>query len=282
MRELPYGDYQFELQAANEGQAWTPSQYLSFVIMPPIWARLWFQLCLIAIGIGLIFSIVRWQLLRLKRKNELHRRIIELQQRALTRQMNPHFVYNAMGSLQNSILKGDVEKANDYIIRFSRLLRLGLDASRSELISVRADMELLQSYLTIEQTRLRDGFTFEVKSENIELPEQLLISPFLLQPFVENSVKHGVSPRADGGHIAVAYRLEKDHLMCSIEDDGVGFAATEQSDRKSYGSSIAFERAALLNQLHGRELVKTVEHKVDEMGQPCGTKVIIALPIIKK
>ena len=280
LSDLNPGHYYFELQASNNSKTWTKSKKINFSIAPPYWETWWFRLLAASSILLLLYLATRWQIRRLKKRNALSRRMIELQQIALTQQMNPHFVYNAMGSLQNSILKGEVEKANNYIVDFSRLLRKGLDASRAELITLEEEINLIRNYLKVEQVRLRDQLEYEIINENIETPELLYVSPFLEQPFIENSIKHGIAPN-DSGKITVKYRLNEDVITCTIEDDGIGFDE-DKIKSTSYGSSIAFERIELLNNLHGKKMKKEIINKNQEGNSKSGIVVTFTIPVIRQ
>ena len=170
---------------------------------------------------------------------------MQLRQEELSQQMTPHFIFNALGSVQNSILKGGSKKTNSYLVKFSRLLRSGLNASRSQLISLEEDQELMQNYFSAEKTRLGDRFTFEVEVELESDPYSLQITPFLLQPFIENAIKHGMADDMESGYVQVKYKEIGNAILCSIEDDGVGRLAKlaqSNSNHESHGRVTPLDR----------------------------------------
>ena len=225
--------------------------------------------------------------MRLKAVHKKHaekQKMLQLQQEALTQQMNPHFIFNALGSVQNSILKGNTVQANSYLVKFSRLLRSGLNASRSHLIVIEDDAELMKNYLNVEQTRLGENFTFEVDVHLIGESYSLQISPFLLQTFIENGIKHGIGENHEAGRIKVAYIEKDDCVECSIEDNGIGRKASSNTptDHRSHGSQIAFERIELFNKSRGLTGICRTEDLYDENGQPSGTRVVFTVPKINQ
>ncbi len=277
--DLPPGEYSFQLEASTDGKYWMVAQPINFQVHPPFWGTAWFRLLIVALLIVLIFLIVRWRLDRLKAKEKVKNRIIELQQVALTQQLNPHFVFNAMGSLQNSILKGDAEKANEYIVDFSRFLRSGLEASRMELIPLTEEMTLMENYLLLEQKRMVGKFTFEIQADNVASPELIFIPPFIAQPFLENAIKHGVGIKEGEGHIMMKFEQLGDTIQCIIEDDGVGLKS-DMTEHKSHGISIAHERIQLLHKLQGNKPNKLPLLQLSpRVGG--GTIVRFSLPIIR-
>jgi ligand-binding sensor domain-containing protein len=285
MRSLVPQNYQFEVQATADGINWTPSQKITFTIQSPFWATWWFITILILVGLALVVFIVILIVKFQKKKHQRKQRMTRLQQEALTRQMNPHFVFNAMGSLQNSILKGDTLQANKYLIKFSRLLRSGLDASRNELISLEEDLQLMEHYLSVEQTRLEDKLTFEVIHKNIDSPGKYLISPFLLQPYVENAVKHGIAALEGKGHVIVSYEHTEKGIECSIIDNGVGRKAaaklsSARPDHQSHGNDIARDRIALVCKLYNHPNTLRIDDIYDTQGKVRGISVKFTVPII--
>ncbi len=278
--DLPPGDYSFQLEASTDQKNWVSCQSILFKVHPPFWSSWWFQLTVFLLFSVVAFLIVRWRIRRMKAKERIKNRIIELQQVALTQQLNPHFVFNAMGSLQNSILKGDVEKANGYIVDFSRFLRSGLEASRMELIPLKEEMKLMENYLLLEQKRMVGQFTFTIEADTVESPNSIFVPPFIAQPFLENCIKHGISLKKEEGYILLRFEQSGDSIECTVKDDGVGLKS-EKTDHKSHGISIAHERIQLLHQLQGNKPTKLplVQLKPGANG---GTVVLFTLPIIRK
>ena len=151
LNSLYAGDYKCEIQASINGQDWTKSKSFEFTVLPPFWKTWWFLLAELIIGAAFLWWLALLRLRAVNRRHADKQKMMELQQEALTQQMNPHFIFNALGSVQNSILKGDSIQANKYLVKFSRLLRTGLNASRSQLIPIEEDLELMENYLSVEK-----------------------------------------------------------------------------------------------------------------------------------
>jgi hypothetical protein len=162
LNTLENGSYFIEFQASINGRDWTESESLNIKTFPPFWKTWWFILLEILLGIALVSFAVRQRLKFVNKQHALQQKLTDLQQEALAQQMNPHFIFNALGSVQNSVLKGDSIKANKYLVKFSKLLRAGLKASRSQLIPLEDDKELMESYLSVEKTRLGESFRFDL------------------------------------------------------------------------------------------------------------------------
>jgi ligand-binding sensor domain-containing protein len=279
------GDYHLEIQASIDGVNWTKSEYVDFEVLPPFWNTWWFIFIEVLLGAGLVFLAVRQRLKVVDKKHALEQKMIELQQEALTQQMNPHFIFNALGSVQNSILKGDSIQANKYLVKFSRLLRTGLNASRSRLIALEDDKELMENYLAVEKTRLGEGFSFSVEIRSNSEAYSLYISPFLLQPFLENSIKHGIGEDHVAGNVTVVYEQHLHFITCTIVDNGKGRLASNkihQAGHTSHGTAIAFERIELFNRSNGSASKHEIVDLYDKEGLPIGTKVIFNVPTIRK
>jgi ligand-binding sensor domain-containing protein len=285
LNTLESGSYSVEIQASINGRDWTGSELINIKILPPFWKTWWFILLDILLVTALVFFAVRLRLKFVDKQHALQQKLTDLQQEALAQQMNPHFIFNALGSVQNSILKGDSIKANKYLVKFSKLLRAGLDASRSQLIPLEDDKELMESYLSVEKTRLGESFTFDLDVQLISKEYSLFISPFLLQPIIENAIKHGIGEDHSAGNVTVSYIEEKDRIRCVILDNGKGrkaALANRLPGHVSHGSEIAFERIKLFNDSKGAKGEYYVEDLYDNENAPTGTKVVFTVPIIRQ
>ena len=205
------------------------------------------------------------KLLKARQQKELTR----LKLKSIQSQLNPHFMFNALSSIQNLMNKNDIEGANRYLGKFSGLTRKVLDSSDAEMISLEDEFIILEDYIQMEQ--LRFGFMYEIKTgENINTTN-IEVPAMLLQPFVENAVKHGVSALNKDGMIRIlASRIHND-IILQVEDNGAGFSE-ESINGNSKGIKLIKERIALLNQSLGSE---TLELKINS-GES-GTNVILKL-----
>jgi ligand-binding sensor domain-containing protein len=290
---LPAGDYVFLVKACNEDGVWnkTPAM-VKFHISSPLWLRPWFIALMILIGLAGVFLIfkqrenrIRSSSLEKQRKLQMEKEIVELEQKALRLQMNPHFIFNALNSIQSQIGSDDGQTARYYLAKFSRLMRQILDNSRNAVITLEEEVSTLENYLLIEKFCNGDQFDYKISViENLET-DYIKIPPMLLQPFVENAIKHGLKFREGfRGMISLDFKLEQNLLKCTITDNGIGRVKSEElnkSGKAGYHQSTALlvtqERLDLLG---GKSGIKSLEiiDLYDEQNQAQGTKVIVRIP----
>lgn len=288
---LAPGKYRFLVQATSDETMYSEPVVASFVILKPIWQHWWFQtfgvLFLLALVIGIAYAWVR----RVKKaeqtrreKLEVENRVLQLEQKALQLQMNPHFIFNALNSIQSLISTQDYATARQEINGFAKLMRSILSNSRRQFIPLQEEIETLDQYLHIEQFCQQNEFTFAIHiAENID-PESIEIPPMLLQPFVENAVIHGVSHLQYPGAIDLFFALDGDVLTCTILDNGVGRekAALLRVARKPGHQSTAVQvTKERLNAMKGTHKYRALEMEdvLDAAGKIAGTRVIVRLPV---
>ena len=224
--------------------------------------------------------VVRHQ--RLLTKNK----IIELKQKNLNQQMNPHFVYNCLTSIQSYIFNNDSAKSLEYLSKFSRLMRKILESSQNQYMSVQDEIDMLNLYLRLESIRFKGKFDYNITvNERID-PILFKIPSLLIQPFVENSLWHGIQNMEGKGRIQVSFDLVEKSVFCAIEDNGIGREHAEKMkinrlyDHISLGSSITQSRMKLLKSLYGSKLgIHYIDLK-DSENKPTGTRVELYLPIL--
>lgn len=212
--------------------------------------------------------------------NELKRKSAEVEMQALRAQMNPHFLFNSLNSINNFILNSDIENASAYLTRFSRLMRLILDNSRHDWVPLAHELHALELYIGMESLRFDRAFSWHIKiAEGIE-KETILIPPLLIQPYVENAIWHGLMHRkSPGGHLQVSLVKSEDELMIEIEDNGVGRAAAALAKlqsgghKKSHGMNITSERIEMINEVYKAGVKLEILDKTDENNLPAGTLV---------
>jgi tetratricopeptide (TPR) repeat protein len=226
---------------------------------------------------------------KLKEENlrkELQHKTSEMEMQALRAQMNPHFIFNCLNSINRFILKNESQAASDYLTQFSRLIRLVLNNSKKAWIPLEDEINMLKLYLDMEILRFKDAFSYNfVCGEGVE-PSSLLIPPLLLQPFVENAIWHGLMHKKETGTglVTISFFVEKDTLHCTIRDNGVGRTAAASTGNKSakmhksMGIYITRERLELLNrELNDEKVAFDIEDLVDRSGQSSGTKVNLSI-----
>lgn len=221
-----------------------------------------------------------------RQKIKTQKEINELSQQNLRSQINPHFIFNVLNSIQYYILRNDSEASCKYLQKFARLLRLTLDNSQDKLVPINDELESLKLYLELESMRLENNLEYEIElDQNID-SYMFKIPTLLLQPFVENSIIHGLQKKKGKGKVLVRMSLKNNAIHCTIEDNGVGrdsaaYTKTdEQKQRKSYGRKITETRLSLLNSLYGKNLGVEYSDLTDDQKKPCGTRVEFDLPIL--
>jgi LytS/YehU family sensor histidine kinase len=209
----------------------------------------------------------------------LQQKASELEMQALRAQMNPHFIFNCLSSINRFILKNEVEAASDYLTRFSRLIRMVLINSQQSLISLEDELEMLRLYLDMERLRFKNAFDYNISFTNRIDVGSVYIPPLLLQPFCENAIWHGLMHKEEKGHLNIALSIEGESLYCSIADDGIGRKkAGEMKSKsvekdKSLGLKITAERLALLNGNKGKSTFYEINDLLNEDGIVVGTRV---------
>ncbi len=204
---------------------------------------------------------------------------------SLQGQMNPHFVFNALTSIQNDILKEDMAAAYTSIGKFAQLMRKGLEHSRSQLTSLKSEINFLTNYLELEQKRFSNRFTFEINHSSSLSDRHVNIPPLMIQPFCENAIKHGFVGMK-GGHLRIDFkRIDGSSLLCIIEDNGIGIDQSKKDnsgkgDRKSIGISIVQDRINLFNEqgLPGSMTISS-RSELKENLNDIGTRIELVLPM---
>ncbi len=242
-------------------------------------------LVVIAIVIGLlIFRQIR---VNSKRKiTEMNHKISEITQKNLRQQMNPHFIFNTLNSIQYYMYQHDKISTNNYLTKFSMLMRKTLENSQHTAIPIKDELDALQLYLELESLRFKEKFDYKIEvDDDIDVLIHK-IPTMLIQPYVENAICHGLMNKDDKGFLNVSLKLEHDHITCTIEDNGIGReAAMEIRDNKnknhnSLGTRITESRLNLVNSLYGKNLKIEYTDLKDENGNPTGTRVVIQIPVM--
>lgn len=238
------------------------------------------NLLVTALALTVLFAIGLYWINLKRRKTQLHRKLAEMRMAALRAQMNPHFIFNALGSVQLLINTSAIHEANLYLSKFAQLLRNTLDRSGSQDSTLQDEIEALRLYIDLEALRFK--FRYVVEVEDAIDAEALHFPTLLLQPIVENAVRHGLSPKPQEGLLSLLFFLEGKELCCVVEDNGVGRSGSKRrshhaGDRKSYGIQITQERLSLLHPSRA-DRFKIID-VADVDGKPSGTRVEIRIPI---
>ncbi len=278
---LPAGSYSFQLQAKKGNQFWSDSIVYEFTVLPPFWKTWWF----ISLTILFLLTITTWiisiRIKRIKREKDLVIDRLQAEQRALRAQMNPHFVFNIVSSAQYLVMKEKNEKAIHFLGMFSKLMRNILDYSNNSFIQLEEEIAFLKNYIELEQMRMENSFSFTIETEVKHY--KLLLPPFLIQPFIENAIHHGLKDKEGEKTIKLFINYDNKYLEVIIEDNGIGrkssgeHASEAKKARKSHGIRIIKERLKLNNNRQSNNL--EIEDLYDKNGRPIGTKVKLKIKI---
>lgn len=291
-RNLPAGIYTFILIAANEANIQNSTPFhLTIEVMPKWFDTVDFKVIVgffvLLIAFLIVFAKIRKEHRKIehaKQINELERKMFQLKGQALQMQMNPHFLYNTLNSIQSFILTNDTVKASMYLSSFAKLMRRILNNATREKILLSEELESIRLYLDLEKLRLNDRFEYEIiVADDIQV-NKVEIASMLLQPFAENAVIHGLAYRAADGILRIEVKsLNKNEVLFVIEDNGIGRVKAAQIRRdlgkteKSHATSITKQRLEILNEVSKGEYSVQIIDLCDDDGNPCGTRVEIKM-----
>lgn len=287
---LDPGTYRFELKAQNEEGIWTENPVVyEFKIALPYWKEPTFLIITALITFSLLFGFVWWRFSQIRIKNELMLQMNEFQRKALASQMNPHFIFNSLNSINSFIINEDRTKASKYLNRFAKLMRLCLNNSDKKYVSINDEYDLLKVYLELEELRFKNKFSSQINVESDLLNSTLKIPSMLLQPYIENAILHGLIPKeGDKGRIEISIGFKEKDLYCTIRDNGIGrkraSEKTKESSHKyeSKGTIITAERMRVYTENVDFNYFLEIEDLYDNENNPAGTIVRFHLPYIKE
>lgn len=290
---LPSGKYRLQLIAVNKFGDKGPTIEYSFEVQKLVTEELWFLVSIALLLILTIIFIIRYWISLLYRKERekmiTAQRIMESEQMALRAQMNPHFIFNCLNSVQQYILDRDEKKANFYLLRFAALVRQTLEHSAVIYIPLAEEIAYLKNYLELERLQLSESFSYSITMDEAIDPGLIKIPNMVLQPYVENAVKHGMGQLKGPEYITITFRILKEEqvLECRIEDNGPGIHATTKAQQtiqplhRPRGMFITGKRIETLNQLspaYKHISIRTID--LGDIGPGTGTRVIICFPLL--
>jgi hypothetical protein len=286
---LPPGHYSFVVQGSGDGIQWSDTEAsLDFYIKPALWQRPVAQI----LAFIIILSVAGWavyyktrSVVRKEREqNKIEKQIAELELRALQAQMNPHFIFNALNSIQQFVIHNNELAANDYLTRFARLMRLFLESSKNRYVTLETEIEQLGLYLSLEKLRFEDKFDYTIELDQRINKGEIQIPSMLIQPFAENAINHGLVHKTSKGSLHIEFLLINTNVLkCIIDDDGVGrnearkIESRKNKKHVSRGVQLIEERVKTYNFI---EDIDIQIHITDKDLPQCGTKVEISIPII--
>lgn len=268
------------------------SESIQFEILPPFWKRWWFLLLSFLVIAASAYAYYKYQISLLFKQVKLLREKVQLEQnlsksilKSIKSQMNPHFFYNALNTIQAYIFTNDKEKANNYLAKFSKLTRLILEQSEKETISLAEEIDALTLYLELEKMRFVDGFEYTIELKNCSNKENIEFPPMIIQPYVENAVKHGLLHKEQDRKLSIVFEENKHHLIVTIEDNGIGRKRSEELNKikkekyQSFSSQANEKRLEILNKGKLNKVGVDIIDKMNTDESSLGTKVILSIPI---
>jgi ligand-binding sensor domain-containing protein len=287
---LPSGNYRFQLQAINKFG--TPSRLLSlpFEVATPFWHTFWFYGLLMACFLALVWMLFSMRVRTIRRrqeeKDQVSRRMTELEHKALQAQMNPHFIFNCLNSIQQYIFAQDIFAANKYITGFAKLIRATLNNSTRTFIPLSEEVDYLSSYLSLEKLRFKDKMDYFIDVDPSIDRHSVLIPPMLIQPYVENSMRHGLRHKTEGkGYIRLTLTQTANQLVVIVEDNGIGreraaqYKTGEHIEYQSKGMTLTADRIRMMNAGNKERITVEVIDLKDAQDRAAGTRVTISFPL---
>lgn len=236
-------------------------------------------------GVLGIFILIYFRQYNQKRKLVFLQQVAEMDAKLLRAQMNPHFIFNSLNSIQSLILENETRLAREYLVTFSRLTRAILEQTRKQSVSLAEEISTLKMYLDLEKLRFNNKFNYTVELKNFTDTENVYLPPLLIQPFIENSVVHGIANKEGKGWITVEFRKEKDALVCIIEDDGIGreksaeIKQAKEVRNNSVATQLARDRIVGIKRGGDNHTGIFITDLKNEDGNACGTRVEINIPL---
>ncbi len=280
---LDYGDHTFMAQSRNKD--WLESDPIGFKfhVIQPLYKKTWFRNVLWTI-LGLVVAFIIYNYIkRVKAKNrairerlQLENHLLSLEQKALRLQMNPHFIFNVLNGIKG-MSRNDITKMDKTINTFAVLLRETLTNSRKDTISLDQEMKTLKNYIEVERLMASSDFTYKIDLNSELDPEEVLIPPMLIQPFVENAIRHGIMPLQRAGELNVRFKTDNDFLYATITDNGIGIQQSKQNKPKTDHQSMALQvTKERIESLAGKNTLRIEDLSKEES---TGTRISFKIPL---
>jgi LytS/YehU family sensor histidine kinase len=276
------GSYELVADVMNIDGVWSDKPVKLFVeITPPFWKTWWF-ITTVAVALMLIAAYIVW--ISVRRQKEIQnytRRLAESELKSLRLYMNPHFLFNSLTSLQSFVLTHKTGEANNFITKFSKLIRSVMTYSIKGELKLKEEVDLLKAYLELESVRFSTAFEYEISCDHNIDTEETVIPSLIIQPFIENAIKHGVTGVTGRQcYIHVRFFMEKNNLYCTIADNGKGRKTVKMQDKIHISSGIKFteERIKLLIKDHTLPVLTITDTSNDE--EMPGTTVKVLVPVL--
>jgi LytS/YehU family sensor histidine kinase len=283
----------FKVKAANNDGVWNSDiASVKIHIQPPFWQTSWFFTMVSFITAAMVVGFYKYRVGQIRKqekvKTQYNKQIAEAKMTAFRAQMNPHFLFNCLNSINRYILKKDPMIASEYLTKFSKLMRQILDNSKDATISLENELTALKLYIQLEALRFENKFDFKIEVDDEVTTDYIQIPPLLLQPYVENAIWHGLMHKKEGQpFLLIQLQIKDEYLECIIEDNGVGrvkaleLKSKSATQNKSMGMQITSERITLMKIVDPgsrKNPVRIIDLK-NESGEPRGTRVELQIPL---
>ena len=288
---LPSGEYTFCVEALNlRSLAYILPLELKFTIRHPWWGLWYLQVLVLILSLALFVLIVRKyiEILRKRERNksEIEKKLVQLEMQALQAQMNPHFIFNCVNGIQYYVLANKMDEVLSYLSDFSKVVRESLANATLRMISLEQEIDFLNSYLKLEKMRFPDKFQYDIQCINLDRDSLILFPPMLIQPYAENSIRHGFGQLTRNGYLKIVFeRTEVDVLKCTVMDNGIGRDKANQisghprSGDRPHSTTIMENRIRLFNPSGSPNKYKIVYTDLVENSMPAGLMVELYLPM---
>lgn len=284
------GKYTFRVMGTNSDGIWNEvGTSISIIIKPP-WYRTWWAYTLYALLFaGLVYAFIQYRINKIRMQHEIivqKHKATELEMQSLRAQMNPHFIFNSLTSINRFILKNNQTQASEYLTKFSKLVRMILQNSQASFVPLESEMEALKLYLELEALRFDHHFQFNIIIEKDLDVSTIKVPPLIIQPYAENAIRHGLMQKEESGHLDIELSQEGDTLCCKITDDGIGRKKAAElkrksaSEHKSMGMQITADRIAALQQKNQMKTTIEITDLVLADASPGGTQVLLKIPLL--
>ena len=277
--QLKPGEYTFYVRSANTNYIWSKkASVIHLSIIPPWYNRWWFYALVILSILSILYIFISQRIKGIRYKAAVKQKIVEIEMAALKAQMNPHFMFNCINSIDAFIHSNDKYNATLYLNKFAKLLRNILDSSKHNTVMLSKDIETLKLYVQLEELRHEKKFKSIIEVEEELLNNDYKIPPLIIQPFVENAILHGLKNKpGNDGKLTISIKKEGDKIAFVIEDNGIGRQAASQivqTKESSYGIDMSNERIKLFN----NESTASVQMQdLANNGQATGTRIKVYL-----
>lgn len=282
-----FGNFTIKIRSKTPSSRYSDPAIIRLIIEKPFWAEWWFLLCcsllLIAFCSLVLHFFTRRHLRKKQKEHDAERKYQQAEYKALNALMNPHFIFNSLNNIQGLVNKNEKRIANEYLVIFSELIRQNMHNISKGFISLQDEINLVQNYLNLEKLRFKEYINFEIILDDELDIELILIPPLMIQPLVENAIKHGLLPKqSEFNKVTIKIYEEKNLLNIEIEDNGVGLTHAQLNHsnlHESYGLANLQKRADYLNRIQKQKIELKIEELVDGHGEILGTRAKISMEL---